>query len=86
MEILLLDGNIEELQGLKPLKDNLIKLTKQKSPLIRKSVMKVFKEAYLWMGDKINPIIEDPGFDKAGKSDFDKYVAGVMSSDMKVGK
>lgn len=48
--------------------------------------MKVFKEAYLWLGEKINPIIEDPGFDKAGKSDFEKFKAGVVSSDMKIGK
>lgn len=61
-------------------------MTKEKSPLIRKAIMKVIKEAYLWLGDKINFIVEDAAFDSAAKSDFDKYKSSVMSSDMKIGQ
>lgn len=48
--------------------------------------MKVIKEAYLWLGDKIDFLVDDPSFDKAGKAEFDKYKAQVTSSEMKVGQ
>ena len=70
---------------MKPLTKNLIALTKQKSPLIRKAVVKVLKEAYLWMGDSFDAILNNDGMDAATKKELEKYKADVMSSEMKVG-
>lgn len=47
--------------------------------------MKLIKEAYLWLGDKISFLTDDAGFDSAGKSEFDKYKAQITTSDMKIG-
>lgn len=85
IETLIQSSNIEELQYLKPLTKNLVALTKQKSPLIRKAVVKVFKEAYLWMGDLFDPILNNANMDGSTKKELEKYKEGVMSSEMKVG-
>lgn len=37
------------------------------------------------MGEKFSTILENPNLDKASKNELEKYIDGVMKSDMKVG-
>lgn len=85
IDMLLQAGNIEELQFMKPFTKNLAKMTKQKSPLVRKAVVKLLKEAYLWMGNKFDEIQNHTDMDSATQKDLVKYREGVTSSEMKVG-
>lgn len=71
LETLLVEGNFDELEKLSPFKDQIIKLSKEKSPILRKVSFKLIKEAYLWGPTEIQPILD--GLGAKEKSDFEKY-------------
>lgn len=57
------------------------KLFKSRSAPVRKAVMNIYEEAYLYLGDKLN--LE--GIPDNELKKFNKYKEDVSKSDMKIG-
>lgn len=77
-------GNVAEMNNLAPFVKGFIKLTKSRTSSIRKNVVNVYKEAYIWLGKKFDPEIEKLG--KPQIKDIRNFISELTDDDMKVGQ
>ena len=77
-------GNVEEMKKLAPFVKGFIKLTKSRTASIRKNVVKIYKEAYIWLGKNFDSEIEKLG--KPQIKDIRNFISELTEDDMKVGQ
>jgi hypothetical protein len=81
---LIKNGNIEEMKGIKNFEKDLIELSKSRTAGIRKNVISIYKEAYVWLGSKFVPEIEKLAAPQV--KEIKTFITELTEADMKVGQ